>query len=742
MRKLTLLLLLLSGMTFGQEKVNPLQTNQSLHKLEKRNLDEQFIYFIDTIDLPIRDDFARDKFVPYDAQTGDANVEDTTHYLLWDLNNTAPIAMDSFALDTTYMYVYDTLSTADSVVFTRTAFPSMDLVHYDLCNYPFTFDTLTLWPPYDTHDSSLMITGDIEDTTWIVDLRQDSSTLYLVSPTLRDTNFIWVDKFACRNSRYAINPPTVGVATFDGLDENGYPYDFTSVGTPYGEADFLTSKPINMAGANEATISFFYQSTGYGDVPEIEDSLVLEFWAPDSNQWFHFAGFESTGLKTDSFYYAHLVIPLASSQYYEDGFRFRFKNYGSLAGNLDHWHVDYVYLNENRPPNDSIFLDVAFQYESYGVLNNYTSMPWKHYKWDPDFFTVDTSYMTVFNMDNVARLLPQGNAQMYVKYNGAAMDSVAYATGGNQNILDSTSKEIIYPEIGFELDTSVNDTCAIFQICHSIETGDNNEALLNDTVTYNQVLSNYYAYDDGSAEWAWGVFGGGAMVAYQYDLLQADSIRSIMIHWAPSVENVSQKLIRLTIWQDDGNGKPGTIVYQTPALNGESPQYSNDKNGFTEYFLKDAGGNEGLRVEVSGRYYIGWTQSDPDVLNIGFDRNRDNSDRIFYNTGSFWTNTGFDGSLMMRPVFVSDKDGFLSVDDANFTEIDFTVYPNPTDGQLRVNVESPWDYTYLIHDLNGRMLQTGNATDVINTDHLVTGMYLITLKKYDGSTTSRKFLKR
>jgi hypothetical protein len=538
MKQLTLLLLLLSGMSFGQdEKLSPLQTNQSLHKTEKRSLDQQYIYFFDTLELPIRDDFARDKFVPYDAQAGDANVQDTVQYLLWDLAITAPIAMDSFSLDTTYMYVYDTLSTADSVVFTRTAFTSVDRVECDLCVYPFTFDTLTVWPPYDTHDSSLIIAGDVQDTTWLIDITQDSSTIYLVSPTLRDTNFIWIDKFACRNSRYALNPPTVGVASFDGLDENGYPYDFTSTGTPYGEADFLTSKPINMAGHETSTtvLSFFYQSTGLGDSPEIEDSLVVELWAPDSSEWFYFAGFTSTGLLTDSFYYAHLEIPQTDLQYYKDGFRFRFKNYGSLAGNLDHWHVDYVYLND-RPLSDSVFADVAFQYESFGILNEYTSMPWKHYKWDPDFFTVDTSYMTVNNMNNITEDLVQGIAQMYTKFEGTKLDSVAYADAGVNTIPAGSFKEVIYPEIGFELDTTVNDTCATFQICHSIQTDNTVELQLNDTVTYDQVLSNYYAYDDGSAEAAYGIFGAGAQIAYQYDLIQADSIRSIMIHWADSMD--------------------------------------------------------------------------------------------------------------------------------------------------------------------------------------------------------------
>lgn len=742
MMKLTAILLfvLSAGIVSAQHEVlNDLITNESLIKNQKRNVDGTFIYYEDTIDLPIRDDFSTNKFVPYDAQPGDANVLDSVQYLLWDTGLTAPIPLDSFATDTTFLYQYDTLSTADSVVSTRTAFSPTQYVLYDVSEYPFTANIVDLWPPYNVHDSSAMITGDVNDTTWIPDLWQDSVTIYLVSPTARDTNFIWVDNYAYRNSRYPIDPPTVGVATFDGLDENGYPYSFGNVNA-YEIADYLTSKPISMAShiATSTYLSFFYQSTGLGNEPEGQDSLTLEFWVPDSNAWQYV--WSTPGVPLDTFEYVQ--IELNQNAYFADGFRFRFKNYASTSGNLDHWHIDYVYLND-RPASDSIFADVAFQYESYGVLNDYTAMPWKHYKWDPDFYTVDTSFMTVYNNNNVAEDLFAGVAHMYTKYQNALSDSVAYVTGATNNVNAMESKEIFYPEAGFILDTAVNDTMAIFDICHTIETDDPYFFGYNDTVRFEQVMSNYYAYDDGTAEAAYGIYGSGAQFAYQFEVAQPDSIRSIMIHWAPSANDVSQNLLRLTIWEDDGSGKPGNILYQTDGLFGESPIYSNKANGFVEYFLKDGNGNEGVRIEVSGTYYIGWVQTDPDVLNIGFDRNLINNDRVFYNVGAFWTTSSYEGSPMMRPVFVSQLDGFLGVPTDPTEKLEAIVYPNPSNASITLDVNTYDNLQYQVLSITGALIDQGNiqSGNSLNISDYSNGLYFMNLIDDSGRRTTIKFLK-
>lgn len=47
-------------------------------------------------------------------------------------------------------------------------------------------------------------------------------------------------------------------------------------------------------------------------------------------------------------------------KYLYNGFQFRFKNYASLTGNNDHWHIDYVRLDKNRSVTDTSISDIAF----------------------------------------------------------------------------------------------------------------------------------------------------------------------------------------------------------------------------------------------------------------------------------------------------------------------------------------------------------------------------------------------
>jgi hypothetical protein len=56
------------------------------------------------------------------------------------------------------------------------------------------------------------------------------------------------------NNQFGINPPSLNVATFEGIDAAGLPY---STITSYGYTDVLTSKPINLAGLNPATAALY-----------------------------------------------------------------------------------------------------------------------------------------------------------------------------------------------------------------------------------------------------------------------------------------------------------------------------------------------------------------------------------------------------------------------------------------------------------------------------------------------------
>ena len=106
---------------------------------------------------------------------------------------------------------------------------------------------------------------------------------------------LWQDRYAFVNRTFALQPPTLGVATLDALDENGNVYAYAD-GAGF-QADYLTSQPIRldynftlnreMRVGDSLYLSFYYQPAGgslsgvewerLGNRPEGRDSLILEF---------------------------------------------------------------------------------------------------------------------------------------------------------------------------------------------------------------------------------------------------------------------------------------------------------------------------------------------------------------------------------------------------------------------------------------------------------------------------------
>ena len=190
----------------------------------------------------------------------------------------------------------------------------------------------------------------------------------------------------CAGKYGAINPKTVGVATFDAIDRHGVIHNASSL--PFS-ADTLTSHAINLNFPGDTTIySPYYQPQGLGNEPQEQDSLLLEFFDPASEEWvgaWSASAQLSKGkvvekyklnntLKTiesdtlnKSFIRVH--FPVKEARFLKNGFRIRFRNIASLAqnqqvpsirGNCDHWHLDVVYLDIHRSYNDSALIDIAF----------------------------------------------------------------------------------------------------------------------------------------------------------------------------------------------------------------------------------------------------------------------------------------------------------------------------------------------------------------------------------------------
>ena len=727
---------------FSQESLQPLGSNFSLFEIQssKRTQsieDFDFIYLTDTLSLPIIDDFSTNKFKVYKTDTSSSNISDSLWKYLFYLDGSLVPLTTSYMSSPTFRYVFDSVSSngIDSLIMLTFQNEPDTLIVNNLSFYPITKDTIILWPNSTIVDS--LWTSSSPDTTFssiFSDYQQDSISLYFAYPEMDDLDKIWLDNDVFLNDNYPKNPWTLGVATFDGLNSSGKPYDWTTGSTDW--SDQLTSKPIFLGlkdNSDSLYFSFFFQAGGYGESPDSDDSLILEFYNPSNDQWNTI--WSTNGFDSDQWYYEHILLD--SSKYFQDGFRFRFNSYGSLNGSLDHWNLDYVYLNQSRSLYDTLMQDWAFTTPPLSMLENYSSVPWKHFKNTNSDILLKSAIIPTYNSSDNPKLLQPCSMDLF--YQDALQSSFPYSASV-LNIPELSYFDMLY-DFGstFELNTSLSDTFVDFTYRFYLSTNTNPERLsVNDTILHHQTFQNYYSYDDGSAEAAYGLIGNGVELAYRFSILDGigtDTLRSIKIHFSPSVNDASNDPFFLQIW-DDSLGNPGSLIYTTDDFDFPElyyPEYNSGLNGFFEYELPSL-------VAVSDTFYVGWKQTSSSRLNIGFDKNVNRKLDIFYNLGSGFQNTIFDGSLMMRPVFVSPMDNVVNYPELYNKEVNISFFPNPADDLVQI---SNMDVNQLeIFDLNGRLVTNLDMVyeNSFKVKNLLNGIYFVKFKIQNGDIHVKKLI--
>ena len=672
-------------MAFGQgEGVEAMTGNPQLMqyapKILKANpgtFDSTFIYTSDVIQLPVFDEFSKSKFQTYNAGYLDPGVTfDKVYRLLEDGTNLPYDNLTFFTEQPRYRYTVDVANNQ----LTQELLPSITVQYASLATYPPVFQPIVVFEPFNIYDT--IDFPNPVDTVWMSnpEIFQDSATQFFA--TVNDPGKIWLDANVYHNYGNAKNPWSLGVATFDGLDENGFAYALGSTITNY--ADFLTSKPIDMSGmdaGDSVYFSFLFQREGYCDIPESNDSLILEFYAKDLDQWKHI--WSTNGGPVANFEHVHIRV--SNSDYFKNGFQFRFKNYGSLAGSLDHFHLDYVNLRAISGIQDTVVRDFAFVYPVHTLLNDYTSVPWDHYKNNPTGKMSSNVKVMVRNSDNVPENEQDGSTE--IVYGGTTEASFVLSENLLNNADLNYSPWTTYTSYhdlsgGGRFDETKTGLWEEFDVV-SEATHQNSNFTQNDSTITKQKFINYYSYDDGTAEKAYGPTGVQSMLAIKYTPYEADSLIGAMIHFVPTVIDVSNKLFLLTVWNDAG-GQPGTIAFQDSLFYPRQPQYQYDENIFTTYYFKDT-----VRFPVSGTFYIGWQQFDQERLGVGLDVNIVNNDKTFYsvNQGVTWTQSSIEGSVMIRPIFSTAYNAVLGVKELRKENAQVTIYPNPSNGEVNVRVE-------------------------------------------------------
>ncbi|HEY0743306.1 MAG TPA: T9SS type A sorting domain-containing protein [Chryseosolibacter sp.] len=533
---------------------------------------------------------------------------------------------------------------------------------------------------------------------------------------------VWV------NDGLGINPPTINVASFDGLDSIGSPYNATEIFLS-GFTDSLVSRPIDLsenaavnpvaiAERNSVYLSFYYQWKGNGEAPDPDDYLLVQF-KNESNEWETVSTIAVTPtLESGKFY--QTLIQVQGDRFFTSGFQFQLKSFGRQSGPYDTWNVDYFYLNKNRSATDVSVPDQAISSPLTTILQGqYRAMPYYHFLANPqlvapkfnvynlrgdppdvlNYFVegVFTSYF--YGADTTSSTVTLANLDP----NPALPNSEGINDDGTGTIFPFESKTVTVKHIS-TIDTVTTldpkADAATVELKVNLITGDNInpdtggpaddydptyapiDFRVNDTLRTRYELKNYYAYDDGVAEYAGGLISAGNVFAYRFDLPENlnDTLRLLegFDIYFPPFGLTSNQNVDFFVFDEQG-GKPGEIRVRVSSVSIRRER----NNTFQRIRFLPA-------EEIQrNSFFVGWRQPVSGELLVGIDNSNDTSDKMFFNPGgsinpdpAAWVaNNVVKGSFMVRPVFSRGrKDPTTGIEE----DTKLALYPNPNRGAFQI----------------------------------------------------------
>ncbi len=145
---------------------------------------------------------------------------------------------------------------------------------------------------------------------------------------------------------------------------------------------------------------------------------------------------------------------------------------------------------------------------------------------------------------------------------------------------------------------------------------------VNDTVRTTFILNESLAYDDGTAEFGLELNQTGGRVAYQFVAPVEDLLTHIDIHF-PNLAQNHGTLLRLFVWKTLKDTAGSEVVLRQTGTLPATPTAT--YNGFVSYELESP-------IAVQDTFYIGYQQESSDrFLIVGFDKNTNTGNRIFFN---------------------------------------------------------------------------------------------------------------
>ncbi len=561
---------------------------------------------------------------------------------------------------------------------------------------------------------------------------------------------LWTDNQVFINQNLPLNPPSYGVATFDGLNAEGIPYPRN------GSSDTLTSQPIDLSGENTVYLSFYIQGKGIGFIPRVQDSLVLEGKGPVGN-WVNlhtFEGLEEEYITQPAPQFQRFSTAISDSLLHSN-FQFRFRNYSSNKGLESLWHIDYVMVTRQQP--DQYVDDVSFVSPAPFVLYPYTAYPLKQLKNSDDLInnqlpislqnnsrdrhTIDTSLFEIVNARTREVLFRDASLleiPPIVEVNQRNIDpglsefTNTFPTFSIRDYIEETNDSVLVLESRYEYVLRSEDNFPAFQA--------------NNNVKRTTKLANYIAFDDGTVESSLATYNGNgivAKIATEYEIFEPDSLQSVRILFPYIIEDYTDKRFNLLIYIGELKEEPD---YKITGLQPEQGTYYQP---FTEYILKDYL-EEGILLP-QGKFYIGWEHpqgNDRDFIPFGFDKNQiDANNFIFFDVGGGWQNVAEAsplnvGAVMMRPVVGQAE--FLSSKANQKINRNISIFPNPSSSELYIKAPANIQISHWqLYDISGKLIRrnTINSSSISIYD-LRSGIYFLSLYQKNQYIGTYKIIKK
>lgn len=551
------------------------------------------------------------------------------------------------------------------------------------------------------------------------------------------------------SNEFCVNPPTLNVAVFDGMNANGVSY--SNISTENGPTDSLISLPINLSGLSAAEaesvfLSFFWQAGGKSftfEPSHPRDSITLQFKNANGQwrtQWRRVppsSGSERTAP------FAQVMLKV-TTDYQHPNFQFRFIANGRRNGSFDMWSVDYVNLDKNRFAADTSYADLALSQTPGSLFKNYYAIPYEHFTTSLIVDTVVTilrnlrSSLSAFSID--FRVKDRDNSILIDLPSGAGnivgSDLLAEPNRVARKLTVENNKLILPTSF-----TRVDTLTYRFALAEDVNA---NRFTRNDTVTNRSILDNYYAFDDGTPEIIQEHSGNNARIAWKFSINQLDTLTAIAVY-LPKLypSGPTQAKIKPRIWTalkgiDGASADVIKLNFGQRDIN-----YSAMKDSLMVFDLRDSSFQKRL---ISGDVYIGWENGA--IVNqsvkvaFGADASTTYYQKMYVSTNSSWfVSNRYEPVSMVRAIFGHERPvtGLFS----QKSNLQGRVYPNPATDKVKVEFSDNQQIKqiYLLNLLGQTVdswtFSERSASAEIDLNSVLQGVYLLKIVTESGIVTHK-----